>query len=73
MENTSPVLIVLTDREKEVLQLIFDGNSTRQTAVLLYCSKRTIDFHLAKIYEKLQVSNRVQALRRVVQLGLLAF
>ena len=61
---------VLTKRELEVLVLVFDGKSSREAAAVLFCSKRTIDFHLARIYGKLQVSNRVQAMRRAAVLGL---
>ena len=63
-------VINLTKREIEVLRLVVEGKSSREVAAVLYCSKRTIDFHLARIYEKLQVSNRVQAMRRATLLGL---
>jgi DNA-binding CsgD family transcriptional regulator len=36
-------------------------------------SKRTVDFHLANVYQKLQVRNRVQALRAASRLGLIPF
>jgi DNA-binding CsgD family transcriptional regulator len=36
-------------------------------------SKRTVDFHLANIYDKLQVKNRVQALRTATRSGLIAY
>ena len=65
-------LINLTKREMEVLSLVLEGKSSREVASSLYCSKRTIDFHLARIYEKLQVTNRVQAMRRATLLGLLS-
>lgn len=61
----------LSSRELEVLSLILEGNSSKEAAKKLYLSKRTIDFHLARIYDKLGVSNRVQAIRRVSELGLL--
>jgi DNA-binding CsgD family transcriptional regulator len=64
-------LIVLTKREVEVLRLVLEGKSSREVAVALFCSKRTVDFHLARIYDKLQVSNRVQAMRRATVLGLI--
>ena len=63
-------LIKLTRREAEVLSLVLEGKSSREVASVLYCSKRTVDFHLARIYEKLQVTNRVQAMRRATLLGL---
>ena len=63
-------VVRLTKREIEVLSLVLDGKSSREVAAALFCSKRTIDFHLARIYEKLQVSNRVQAMRRAALLGI---
>ncbi|MGQ9454468.1 MAG: helix-turn-helix domain-containing protein [Armatimonadota bacterium] len=62
--------VKLTRRELEVLNLIIEGKSSREVAAALVCSKRTVDFHLARIYEKLQVSNRIQAMRRAALLGL---
>jgi DNA-binding CsgD family transcriptional regulator len=63
-------VVRLTKREIEVLSLVLEGKSSREVAAALFCSKRTVDFHLARIYEKLQVSNRVQAMRRAALLGL---
>jgi DNA-binding CsgD family transcriptional regulator len=63
-------VVSLTKREIEVLSLVLEGKSSREVAASLVCSKRTVDFHLARIYEKLQVSNRVQAMRRAALLGL---
>jgi DNA-binding NarL/FixJ family response regulator len=54
-----------------VLGLVIEGKSSKAVADELYVSKRTVDFHLANIYEKLQVSNRVQAFRRATSLGLI--
>lgn len=61
----------LTKRELEVLMLVVEGRSSKDVADVLYVSKRTVDFHLANIYDKLQVSNRVQAFRRATRLGLI--
>lgn len=63
----------LTKREIEVLSLVAQGNSSKETADTLYLSKRTVDFHLANIYDKLQVNNRVQAFRAATRLGLIPF
>ncbi len=69
--NGDGATITLTKREIEVLQLVLEGKPSKEVATNLCCSKRTVDFHLARVYEKLQVSNRVQAMRRATLLGLL--
>lgn len=61
----------LTKREVEVLCLVIEGRSHQDVADVLKVGKRTIDFHMANIYDKLQVSNRVQAFRRATRLGLI--
>ena len=63
--------IRLTRREREVLGLISQGHRSREVAELLVVSKRTVDFHLANIYHKLRVTNRLQAFRKASDLGLI--
>lgn len=63
----------LTKREIEVLSLIAQGHSSKEAADVLFVSKRTVDFHLANIYDKLHVANRVQAFRVATRLGLIPF
>lgn len=63
----------LTPTEVRVLSLIAQGYSSREAADRLVVSKRTVDFHLANIYDKLNVKNRVQALRSATRLGLIPF
>ena len=65
--------VKLTRREVEVLTLVVQGSSSKEVADQLFVSKRTVDFHLANIYDKLHVSNRVQAFRRATRLGLIAY
>lgn len=65
------VLSRLTEREREILRLIFDGNCSNEVAGILCVSKRTVDFHLARAYVKLGVSNRFQAYKRALQLGII--
>lgn len=62
----------LTAREIEVIRLAASGSSSRQLAAKLELSKRTIDFHLSNIYDKLRVHNRIQAIMTANAQGLLA-
>jgi ATP/maltotriose-dependent transcriptional regulator MalT len=62
----------LTDREREILKLIFDGKCSNEVAQAMAVSKRTVDFHLARAYVKLGVRNRFQAFKRAVELGIVA-
>jgi len=61
----------LTPREREVLRLVLKGYSSAEAAEALFCSKRTVDFHLYRAYSKLEVKNRVQAMQRAVELGII--
>jgi Response regulator containing a CheY-like receiver domain and an HTH DNA-binding domain len=65
--------IKLTKREVEVLTLVIEGNSSKEVADQLFVSKRTVDFHLANIYQKLNVNNRVQAFREATRRNLIPF
>lgn len=60
----------LTLRESEVLYWVAEGKSSPEIAVLLACSPRTVEKHLANIYAKLGVENRASAMRTA--LGALA-
>jgi DNA-binding CsgD family transcriptional regulator len=53
----------LTGRELAVLQLLCDGFSTRQSARQLACSPRTVEKHLQNAYRKLEVRDRVNAIK----------
>ena len=52
---------VLSDREKEVLELIANGKTNGDIANKLYISVRTVKFHISSIFNKLKVKNRTQA------------
>jgi DNA-binding CsgD family transcriptional regulator len=70
--NDQEVLSRLTEREREILRLIFDGKCSNEVASILCVSKRTVDFHLARAYVKLGVSIRFQAFKRALQLGIIS-
>jgi DNA-binding NarL/FixJ family response regulator len=60
----------LTDREREVLALIVDGQSNAQIAESLSLSPKTVSNHISNIFSKLQVLDRAQAVTRARQMGL---
>jgi ATP/maltotriose-dependent transcriptional regulator MalT len=60
----------LTTRELDILQLIGRGLGPIEIAEQLFISRRTVDTHLHRIYEKLEVSSRTQAIRYAVDHGL---
>jgi DNA-binding NarL/FixJ family response regulator len=62
----------LTPRELTVIQLLAGGLTNRQIASMLGVSERTVSTHLAQIYRKLDVGNRLQAVNRARELNLLA-
>ena len=42
----------MSQRELEVLELIMEGQSSKEVARTLFCTKRTVDFHLTNVYRK---------------------
>jgi DNA-binding NarL/FixJ family response regulator len=59
--NTRPSVLGLTDREREVIEQVADGKTNREIADNLFLSPRTIDRHMARIFEKLGVHSRAAA------------
>jgi len=62
---------VISEREKEVLQLIADGLSPTELAGRLYISVKTVKNHLTSIYQKLDSRDRTQAVLRAVRMGII--
>lgn len=67
----SPDYEPLTDRELEVLQAAARGLTNKAIGVLLSISDRTVQGHLRRVFEKLNVNNRTEAVVRASQLELL--
>jgi len=62
---------LLSDREQEVLACLADGLTTSQIAGRLYISENTVKTHIRHILDKLEASNRTEAVGKATQLGLL--
>jgi DNA-binding NarL/FixJ family response regulator len=67
----SEVHASLTPREHEILAMVSTGSTMQQVARSLGISPRTVETHVAKLYRKLGVRTRVQAVARAAQLGLI--
>lgn len=57
----------LTEREKEVVQLVLKGDSNKKIAQQLFVSEITVKKHLGHIYEKLDVKNRTQLVSQLLE------
>ena len=67
----SSVGSAITRREREILVLLAEGFTTQQVGRRLGISPRTVESHVAKLYRKLAVSTRLQALARAASLGII--
>lgn len=60
----------LTDREREVLDLIAQGLDNRQIGSRLYISAKTVSNHISNVFAKLHVADRAQAIVAAREAGL---
>jgi DNA-binding NarL/FixJ family response regulator len=79
-EVTAPILkalarssqmpkVLLSDRELEVMQCLAEGQTTLQIANSLFISENTVKTHVRHILEKLEASNRTEAVSKAIQMG----
>ena len=59
----------LTDREQEILQLIWNGLKNREIGIRLKISVKTVEAHRANMMKKLRVSNAAQLLKAAIEEG----
>lgn len=64
-EETNP----LTERENEVIKLIAQGLSTKEIAKQLHLTNGTVRNYISIIFDKLEVSNRIEAISKVKEKG----
>jgi DNA-binding CsgD family transcriptional regulator len=60
------------DRHLEILGLVQDGKSSGDIGTILGLSRRTVEWHLARIFAALGVHTRVQAVVRARELGVIS-
>jgi DNA-binding NarL/FixJ family response regulator len=69
-EEEKSAFSVLSQREREVLQLLAEGKTTKQCGKRLHISPKTVEAHRLKIMEKLGINNTAQLTKYAIQEGL---
>ncbi|NGP43944.1 response regulator transcription factor [Bacillaceae bacterium SIJ1] len=61
----------LNGKERSILEHVYKGQTNREIALELHMSQRTVEHHLTKVFQKLSVRSRTEAMLRAKELGLL--
>jgi DNA-binding NarL/FixJ family response regulator len=61
----------LTDRERQVLQLVAEGNTTKEIALILGVAAKTAETHRVKVMDKLDIHSTAGLVRYAIRRGLL--
>ncbi len=57
----------LTERQREVLALLVQGNTMKEVAAILKITQRTVAFHKYRIMEKLEISSNAELIRYAIK------
>ncbi|MBU7581984.1 MAG: response regulator transcription factor [Nostoc sp. TH1S01] len=71
LENISKIANPLTGREQEILSLLAAGKTNQEIATALYIAPGTVRVHIHAILQKLEASDRTQAVMIALQKGLI--
>jgi DNA-binding NarL/FixJ family response regulator len=72
LETSDSPLDVLTDRARQVLQLVAEGKSTKEIAILLHVTAKAIEATRRKVMEKLDVHSIPELVVKSIQWGLIS-
>ena len=70
VEQGKSAYSILTDREREVLQLIAEGKSTKRIARELFVSPKTIEWHRSQLMKKLRIESVAELVKYAISEGL---
>jgi LuxR family maltose regulon positive regulatory protein len=70
-DTPPPLVEPLTNRELDIVELLADRLQSKEIAEKLFISAHTVNAHLKRIYRKLDVTSRREAVARAVQAGLI--
>jgi len=68
--DEAPTTTPLSKREREILQMVANGSTTKEVARDLGISPHTVKTHLERIFEKLDANDRAQAVAIAIRTGL---
>jgi DNA-binding NarL/FixJ family response regulator len=71
LDGTEPTHDGLTPREREVLQLVAEGKTTKEVAAVLGISVKTAESHRSRIMEKLDIHETASLVRYAIRLGVI--
>jgi DNA-binding NarL/FixJ family response regulator len=69
-DEQKSVFSILSQREREVLQLLAEGKTTKQAAMALHISPKTVEVHRLNLMNKLEIDNIAQLTKYAIQEGL---
>ncbi|OHB49424.1 MAG: DNA-binding response regulator [Planctomycetes bacterium GWF2_41_51] len=69
-EEKQNAFAILSDREREVLQLIAEGKTTKQVARMLHVSPKTVEGHRTRIMHKLEIDSIANLTKYAIREGL---
>jgi len=69
-DDPDSVFSVLTNREREVLQLVAEGHTTKQIASMLHVSVKTIESHRQNLMDKLEIRSVAELTKYAIREGL---
>jgi DNA-binding NarL/FixJ family response regulator len=72
LANTDAPYDPLTDRERQVLQLIAEGKTTKEVAVILGVSVKTAESHRSSLMSKLDIHSTAEVVRYAIRRGMVA-
>ena len=62
---------ILTKREKEIFNLLVRNDSTKDIAIKLNISEKTVRNHISNVIQKLDVTNRFNAILELIKLDII--
>jgi two-component system competent response regulator ComA len=63
--------VSINERDQDILQEVANGSSNKDIAAKLHMSQRTVEYNLTRIFEKLSVRSRSEAIVEAKRLGLI--